>query len=151
MSVTINPGKQDPIADPKPNLTYSNDHMERVIQERNDYQKKINGGGKKRKPRRSRKMKVSKKNRRKPRHSRKMKVSKKNKKNLRGGSGAASAWAKSLVNCMPANAKSPNVEVPKVSTHGVKSNGPVTSQDIVTKLTKTMSQASANRVYDNNA
>ena len=39
----------------------------------------------------------------------------------------------------------------KVPTHGVKQSGPIGPQQIVTKLTKTLGEASENSKYDDNA
>ena len=113
----------------------------------------------KRKQRRStrRKYRLSKRNRRSKKKTRKQRRRRRHKNikriklykkyNLRGGS-ATLKWGPYYKNGdIRVDGKIPVIKVP---THGVKQAGPIGPQEIVTKLTKTMGEASENSKYDNN-
>jgi len=69
---------------------------------------------------------------------------------LKGGSGAASAWAANLDNGTYVDPKSNFIEVPQLPTNGVQQAGTVGINDVNKDLAKVMMTASEQRKFDNN-
>ena len=69
---------------------------------------------------------------------------------LKGGSGAASAWARNVDNGTFVDPKSSFIEVPHIPTNGIQQAGPVGINDVNKDLAKVMMNASEQRKFDNN-
>ena len=129
--------------------------------------KKVKGTRKSRKVHRRKKIKTSsgtrksrKVHRRKSRnsrksrriHRRKSRNSKRSRKHglrFRGGSGAASSWARNFSSGGTAFCPDGKVEVPYIPTAGVEKAGPIGINDINKSLTAVAAQSNANRKFDN--
>ena len=122
--------------------------------------KKVKGTRKSRKVHRRKKIKTSsgtrksrkvhRRNKIKP--SRKYRNSKRSRKygsKLRGGSGAASSWARNFSSGGTAFCPDGKVEVPYIPTAGVEKAGPIGINDINKSLTAVAAQSNANRKFDN--